>query len=302
MKEKLIRYADKLNLPRGKTIVITGGNSGIGFSVAKHLIHYDYRIIVAVRNRSRGEKAKEELLRENPDARIEVWDLELSNFESMRAFVKRIQKEHLDIDCFYSNAGVYRIPFALGELGIEMTLLTNYVSNLYLYLLLKEYLLQLGHPVKFILTSSMVARFAHMDVSDFDGHDYQKMKFYKKSKVAVNQLYRFMVEDAKGTNLLPLLVHPGSTYTPLIAKAYPNRTLMIAAQRFMRIFFHSPDKAALCTLALLSEEIDTPTFMAPRGIFHISGYPKKIKLYQGNLAKYKETIAYTRDMISEYLR
>ena len=47
----------------------------------------------------------------------------------------------------------------------------------------KEYLLQLGHPVKFILTSSMVARFAHMDVSDFDGHDYQKMKFYKNESV-----------------------------------------------------------------------------------------------------------------------
>ncbi|MBR3675394.1 MAG: SDR family NAD(P)-dependent oxidoreductase, partial [Bacilli bacterium] len=62
MKEKLIRYADKLHLPPGKTIVITGGNSGIGFSVAKHLIRYGYRVILAVRNRSRGEKAKEELL------------------------------------------------------------------------------------------------------------------------------------------------------------------------------------------------------------------------------------------------
>ena len=294
-------YVSRLSLSKGKTIVITGGNSGIGFAMAKHLAALEWKIILAVRNLSRGEKAKEELVSLYPQAQVEVWELDVSKRKSIDAFIARINEKRPDIDAFYCNAGVYRIPYQTTEEGLELTVATNYIGNYLLYIGLKDYFLSLGHTVRFLLTSSITARFERFSVEDFrrDEKHYGKMSAYARSKVAVNQLYLYLKDDCVGTNILPLLVHPGSTYTPLIDKAYEGRPYMKAAQRFMRIAFHTPAKASLCTLYALQDTVTAPLFVGPRGPFHLSGYPKVYGLYRGNLKKYRATIEATERLLQE---
>ena len=292
-------YVSSLSLSKGKTIVITGGNSGIGFATAKHLAALDWTIILAVRNLGRGLKAEDELLDLYPNAHIDVWELDVSKRDSIDFFIQRIKQEKLDIDAFYCNAGVYRIPYQTTEEGLELTVATNYLGNYLLYEGLKDYFKSLSHTVRFILTSSITARFERFSIEDFkrDEKTYGRMSAYARSKVAVNQLYLYLIDDCKGSNVLPLMVHPGSTYTPLIDKAYEGRPYMKAAQRFMRLAFHTPAKASLSTLYVLQDTVTSPIFVGPRGLFHLSGYPKPYGLYTGNLKHYQGTIEATKELL-----
>ncbi|MBE6126814.1 MAG: SDR family NAD(P)-dependent oxidoreductase [Erysipelotrichaceae bacterium] len=293
MANKAMRHFQKMDLPKGQTVVITGANSGIGFECARYLSSIGDHLIFAVRSLERGERAKEQILNEYPDANIEVWLLDLNDLASIESFIKRINDEKLDIDVFYSNAGIYRLPYAESFKGFERHMAVNYVSNLVLYHGLEEYFHSLPHRVKFILTSSVVARFAKLRDGDLFGEKkYSKSRAYKKSKLAVNHLYLWLCSRSENTNVLPLLVQPGSTFTPLIAKAYPGR-FILAAKRFMRLAFHKPDKAALCTMRLLEKDVASPTYVAPRGIGHLTGYPKQIRLYRGNIGDPEHLIAET---------
>ena len=293
---RIARYRAKLDLPKGKTILISGANSGIGFEVAKALAK-DNRLIFAVRNKKKGEEAKTLLSKDYPPADILLMDLDLSSLESIRSFCDKIKQEKLDIDAFYCNAGIYRVPFQTVYGDIESQVGVNAVSSYILYKELRDYLHSLPHPVKFLLTSSIAARFISFDVpSDFRGENYDKVRAYSKSKLAVNAFYRFLLKEEKESNILPLLVHPGISFTPLIEKAYSGKRWLLLAKRFLRAFFNKPEKAALSPLCALQDKVDQSGFYGPRGIGHASGYPTAYPLYAKNLKNEADIVAFMEDL------
>ena len=295
---RIAAHRAKYNIPKGKTALITGGNSGIGFEFARHVAHYGWKVILAVRSPEKGEQAKKKLTEEFPGLNVMVMNLDLADSKSIVAFCDSIVKSKLDVDVFYANAGVYRIPYSKTDLGFEMTAGVNFVANYILFERLFPYFVSLGHRVRYILTSSIVARFASWKNDDLYGlPKYHKYKAYKKSKIAVNQLFLHMKERCQGSAVLPLLVHPGCAYTPLIDKAYANRRFALLAQKFLRLFTHSAEKAALSTVYLLQDSVDVPCFCGPRGLFHISGYPKTYPLYRGNLKGEKETMGFLQEKL-----
>ena len=300
MAKSYSKYIAKLGLSGKGTTVVSRGNSGIGFAFAKEAATLGYHIILAVRNLSRGESAKSKILKASPLAKVEVYELDVSKHDSVRHFVDKVISDCLDIDVFYCNAGIYRTPFAISEEGLEEQVNTNYFGNYLLYKWIKPYLLSLGHQVRFILTSSIVARFAKWDDAYFFGKlPYKKAKAYSASKLAINMFFKSLIEDCKGSFILPLLVHPGICYTPLIYKAFADRKWVLLANRLLRLFFHSPEKAALGSLYLLQEKIEFPCFVGPRGPFHLSGYPKTYHLYQGNLKGYSSFVAESEEIYKE---
>lgn len=302
MAKSYSKYIAKLGLSGKGTIVVTGGNSGIGFAFAKEAAILGYHIILAVRNLGRGESAKSKILAASPKAKVEVYELDVSRPESIRRFIDKIISGHLDIDVFYCNAGIYRTPFALSQEGLEEQVNTNYFGNYLLYKWIKPYLLSLGHQVRFILTSSIVARFAKWDDAYFFGKlPYKKAKAYSASKLAINMFFKYLIEDTKDSLILPLLVHPGICYTPLIYKAFADRKFVLLANRLLRLFFHSPEKAALGSLYLLQDNIEFPCFVGPRGPFHLSGYPKTYHLYKGNLKGYSSFVVKSEEIYKEIL-
>ena len=300
MSRAIERYLNRLEVPQGKTIVITGGNSGIGFETARHLCKFHWKIFLAVRNMKRGEDARQMLLGEYPDADIELLTLDLNDVDSIHHFAQEIIDRKLDIDVFYANAGIYRVPFAKSFYDLESHMAVNCVANVILYRLLAPYFHSMNHQVKWILTSSIVARFPQLKPTDLYGEaHYKKARAYNKSKLAINHFFLTMCEQEKGTNILPLLVHPGITYTPLIAKAYKGKGFALAANRFLRLFFHTPRKASLGAIYLLQDKVDRPLFVGPRGVGHLSGYPKIQKLYRGNLKNHPEIERAINDAIKE---
>ncbi|KAL9005016.1 MAG: hypothetical protein Q9188_002197 [Gyalolechia gomerana] len=133
----------KLPLPTrsfaGETIIITGSNSGLGRSAAKQILRLGAaKVILAVRNLSRGEAARRQILkasgRSSPSELVDVWELDLSNHESVVAFAKRT--EGLDrLDAVIQNAGISTHEFVLAD-GDESSLTVNVISTYLLTLLL----------------------------------------------------------------------------------------------------------------------------------------------------------------------
>lgn len=293
MKKNIQKWIDR-NIDKNevinKTILITGGNSGIGFEVAKICAYLKMNILLAVRNPARGEQAKNDILKLYPNVDISIHYVDVSSKQSINQFADNIKENSIDIDIFYHNAGVFNIPHSYSKDGYELVMATNAISS---YLLINElipYFKSLNHEVKFILTTSVLAKKARINYNDlFFKKKYNKWKIYSSSKLINVHLYLYLKEYLKNSNIMPLLVHPGATASPLIKKAYP-KWFSPCALLFMKIFFHKVDKASLSTIALLSKKYSGYGFVGPRGIYNLSGYPKGNKITKRMEKDYQKTV------------
>ncbi|KAI0379648.1 hypothetical protein F5Y04DRAFT_290239 [Hypomontagnella monticulosa] len=146
---------------RGKTAIITGSNSGIGLESARQLLDLGLsRLILAVRDESKGEAARANLLygRDLKLSAIEVWKLDYLSYDSVTNFVKRTD-DLTNLDIVVLNAGVYRFEFGLSA-GHEEDIKVNYLSTMLLAMLILPILKakKLGtRPGRLVVVTSDVA-------------------------------------------------------------------------------------------------------------------------------------------------
>jgi len=291
------RYLTKkvdLSTLANKNIFITGGNSGIGFELAKILVKSNANVFLLCRNLEKADIAKNGLLKIKENANVTIIQLDLASFNSIKQAVEEIKK--IDVDVFVNNAGVYRLPKALTEDGIEIIMGTNYIGTLLLNDLLIPYFSSLPHDVKVVLQSSIASKLFKFNMNDFFMEKrYKSLSIYGKSKLGINSIF-YTYKEEVGSNISLSLVHPGAAYTPLIKKGYRNRLFEKAASRFMKIFFHSPQKASLSMLngILSKEKIST---YGPRGFLGLSGFPHKWNVKKPKNCE--KAIALARTIIKE---
>lgn len=144
----------------GKTYIVTGANIGIGLECAKHLVRLKAkRVILAVRSETRGKGALDEIETETGRRGVaEVWLLDLASFDSIKAFVGRV--EQLDrVDGLVSNATAALAEWTLSE-GIETTITVNVIGTILLSVLMMPFLKRFAKrsgtkPVMTIVTSDL---------------------------------------------------------------------------------------------------------------------------------------------------
>jgi NAD(P)-dependent dehydrogenase (short-subunit alcohol dehydrogenase family) len=122
----------------GKTAIVTGGNTGLGYEAALQFLELDLsRLILAVRSLEKGEVAATKMRKQFPKAGIEVWLLDMSSYESIQTFTRRVEI-HLDrLDIVLLNAGVIKLAFGtVKSTGHEETLQVNYLSTMLVAVLL----------------------------------------------------------------------------------------------------------------------------------------------------------------------
>jgi retinol dehydrogenase-12 len=115
----------------GQTIIVTGANTGLGFEAAKHFIRLNAsKVILAVRSLEKGHLAKESILTtcpSTPETALEVWALYLSSYDSVKAFVERVQGMKR-LDAVLANAGIGTGIWKEVE-GNESTITVNVIST-----------------------------------------------------------------------------------------------------------------------------------------------------------------------------
>ncbi|KAM0314710.1 hypothetical protein ACHAPQ_011764 [Fusarium lateritium] len=140
-----------------KVMIISGSNTGLGFEASQHLLRLGLgKLIMAVRNLDKGEKAREDLLKLTKRApeTIEVWHLDMANYESVKSFAARALSDLSRIDVVLANAGLATsAEFSMAE-DNERTITVNVVSTFLLFFLLLPKLRRSPSPGKFIIPNS----------------------------------------------------------------------------------------------------------------------------------------------------
>jgi retinol dehydrogenase 12 len=115
--EQRLKLPDTAADLRGRVLIITGANSGLGFASAKRFYAmHPAHLILAVRTISKGEAAKEEIIASGTGSsatKVDVWELDLASFDSVRAFGRRCESELERLDILVENGG-----FIPGKLSI----------------------------------------------------------------------------------------------------------------------------------------------------------------------------------------
>ncbi|KAH7303834.1 putative short-chain dehydrogenase/reductase family protein [Stachybotrys elegans] len=182
----------------GKTAIVTGSNTGIGLECAKQLLKLGIsRLILAVRDESKGGAAQKNLARTAKEANIEVWTLDLSSYNSVTQFALRTQG--LDrLDIVILNAGVWRQgEYFNQQTGVEETIQVNYLSNMLLAILLLPVLRSKNNsetPGRLVLVSSDTAA-----LSKFSERDTAPLlSYYKKPSNKPDMFQRYATSKLLG--------------------------------------------------------------------------------------------------------
>ena len=113
----------------GKIIVVTGGNSGLGFESAKTFANKGAETIIACRTISKGKTAGEKITSINPKATVKVMELDLTDLNSVKNFVSVFKKDHKKLDVLLNNAGIMTTPYSLTKDGFENQFGTNHLGH-----------------------------------------------------------------------------------------------------------------------------------------------------------------------------
>ena len=207
----------------GKQIVITGGNTGLGYQTARALAGYDATIILACRNVEAGRKAAATLITETGNTRISASLLDLSKLDTIDRFIERLGESTSCVDVLINNAGVMAVPYSIGEFGFEAHMLINCVGHMVLSAKLSPMLL--NAPAPRIVTLSSVGH--HYTPVDFDDIDFQNRTYDKwianaQSKTACSLLAVDLHQRLFDRGVISNAVHPGMIFETGIFRHVPR--------------------------------------------------------------------------------
>lgn len=202
----------------GKTIVITGANSGTGKEAAARLAAAGAQVIMAVRTPAKGEQAKAEILDRHPAAKLEVRRVDLADLNSVRTFADELIAAGTPLDVLVNNAGVMVPPDRnVTADGFELQFGSNFLGPFALTMHLLPLLLRAERP-RVATMSSGTANFGRINFEDLQGErKYSPSRSYAQSKLAdlIMTLRLAEIAEERGWNLLSIAAHPGYTRTNL---------------------------------------------------------------------------------------
>jgi len=292
------------NIPdlQGKTIIVTGGNSGLGYESVKAFALKGATVILACRNLAKGEKAKNEILKTNPSGEIQVMQLDLANLTSVEAFAKKFASEHKQLNVLLNNAGIMATPNIKTDDGFEAQLGTNHLGHF----ALTGHLLPLlkGTPQSRVVNvSSLAHKGGKMDFNDLmfeKCRKFKPMRAYGQSKLA-NLLFTYELQrffEANNIDCIAVAAHPGGSNTRL-ANHFETNKFMEAVSKIARGAMQPAAKGALPQIrASVDANVKGGDYFGPSGIGELFGYPVLVK---SNAASHNEENARKLWVVSEKL-
>jgi NAD(P)-dependent dehydrogenase (short-subunit alcohol dehydrogenase family) len=218
----------------GKTAIVTGANSGLGYQTVLALAGAGAHVVLACRNQAKGADACDRIRAGQPDADLELASLDLADLASVRRFAADFAEAHGGLDLLINNAGVMAIPHQRTADGFDMQFGTNHLGHFALTgLVLPSLLARPGARV--VTVSSIMHVVGRINFADLQHErSYSKWVAYGQAKLA-NLLFAFELDRrAQGARveLISAAAHPGYAATNLQATG-PMMAGKAAQARFM---------------------------------------------------------------------
>jgi NAD(P)-dependent dehydrogenase (short-subunit alcohol dehydrogenase family) len=275
---------DDLSNQTGKTILVTGANSGLGLEAALAMARKGAHVIGTCRSIERGRTALAQIRAAVPDADVVFDVLDVADLASVRGFAARRLADQRQIDVLINNAGIMAVPERRTTVdGFELQLGTNHLGPFALTALLMPLLSHPGARVV-MMTSSYYSR-AAIRFDDLQSEKkYAAWPAYGQSKLANVLFMHELASRSRAANpgLVSVAAHPGIAKTNL-QYAGPSmgggRSAASIGSRLMRLMGQPPAQGVLPALyAATSSEVASGNLYGPDGRGQVRGYPKQITL------------------------
>ena len=268
----------------GRTAVITGANTGIGFEVAKVLAERGATVVLAARDQAKAQRAAARIVQTAPKAKVPTVPLDLTSLASVRRAAGEISAQHPRLALLVNNAGVMMTPYGRTDDGFELQLGTNHLGHFALTGLLLDRLAPVPGS-RVVTVSSLAHRQGRIDVADlhFEQRRYNPRAAYGQSKLA-NLLFTYELQRrlaASGASTIAVAVEPGVVPTDLPRYAGRASRLIV---RLLTSVAGQPNAAmgALATLrAATDPQVRGGEYYAPDRLAGWRGYPVRSQTSEG---------------------
>lgn len=256
-----------LQSQKGKTILVTGGNSGIGYYAALALAKVGADVIIAGRNAKRVDQAVRDIKAEGIEGSINAGIVDLASLKSVQEYAEQFRTKYSRLDVLINNAGVMMPPEGATEDGFESQFGINFIGHFALTGRLYD-MLKSTPGSRVVTLSSIAHRGAQIDFDNLRlEKPYDTRREYYQSKLAdiIFTLELGRRSDAKGDGVLSVACHPGFTKTELQRHLDPS---ILGKMTFMEAW-----QGALPTLVAATGHVKSGDYFGPDGPGEMGGFP-----------------------------
>lgn len=266
----------------GRTAVITGANTGLGFVTARILAQHGAAVVLACRTPAKAAEAADRIRAVAPGSAVTTLQLNQASLTSVREAAERLRAEHERIDLLINNAGMLgSTERTVTEDGFEATFATNHLGVFAFTGLVLDRLLPVP-GARVVTVSSLTNRYATLDFDDLQSQNrYHRDRTYSRSKLA-NLMFTYELQrrlTAAGATTISVAAHPGQSRTEF------TRNLNPVAR-----FLYSPRAAAITgwlmqdpvvgVLGAVRAAVDPAVrggdYYGPSGSFQLTGHPVRV--------------------------
>lgn len=271
---------EEVNDLKGKIIVVTGANVGLGFESTKIFAQKNATVIMACRSLDKAKDAIRQI--EGEFANSDLWPmrLDLGSLKSIKSFSDSFKKKFKQLDILLNNAGIMTVPYGKTEDGFELQNGVNHLGHFALTAQLFDVVKNTPNS-RIVNVSSLAHRQGKMDFDNylFENGDYGKMESYNRSKLS-NLLFTYELDRRikdMGYDIKVLAAHPGTSSTELgrylKTEASSNTFLKFALK-----FGQSPFMGCLPQVrASLDVNAKGGEYYGPSGFVEMKGNPVLVK-------------------------
>ncbi len=201
---------------KGRIVVITGANSGLGFETTKFFASKETTVVMACRDLQNGEVARELIMQEYPEADLSLMLLDLADLSSIQSFAKIFNEKYDRLDILFNNAGLMAIPKTITMDGFEAQFGVNHLGHFALTGQLLDTILA-TEKSRIVTISSVFHYIGKINIGDpmAENRRYSKWGGYTQSKLA-NLLFTFELQRRlQNHSTIAVAAHPGYATTHL---------------------------------------------------------------------------------------
>ena len=283
MFNSILRNTDKNwdtnNIPNleGKTALITGSNSGLGYYTAKALAEKNCHVILSCRTSEKSIATKNKLEKLIPHAQLSTIEIEMADFNNVSNKCDQIFNEYEKLDLLINNAGIMHPPKTLNSQGYEIQFAVNHLSHMLLTLKLIPLLEKIKNS-RIVTVTSLAQFFGKVGWKNLKAEKYyDKQESYATSKLANIMFALELSKKLAVKNILSLAAHPGIAKTNLFnaQRPKPSKIEKLSLELFSPIF-QSAEMGALPQLyAATCNSVKSGDHYGPK--YNFRGYPKLSK-------------------------